>query len=604
MPQIKLVLLFEVFLNEIIYRIMLAFFRTLLACIVAIFLSFFLLIFMIAGIAAAGGEAVKVNKNSVLVMKLDHDIPERPVDNPFLSIPGLAKEMDVPVSLREILSVIKSAAKDDNIKGIYLKTEMIRAGYPTLEEIRNALIDFKKSGKFVYAYSELYTQKNYYLASVADSIFLNPNGVFSFAGFHSEQVYFKGLLDKLEIQPKLIRAGKYKSAGETFINTSMSDANREQLSAFINSSYSDYLSKISAARNISAEELKNIADNLLVKFPEDAVQHKLVHRVIYEDEIINLLKSKTDKKADEDYESISLAKYTKVGKAVEKSGKDKIALIYAVGDIMGGEGDEEQIGSEKIAKTIRKAREDEDIKAIVLRINSPGGSALASDVIWREVVLAKAKKPVIASFGDVAASGGYYIAAPADMIFAQPNTITGSIGVFGLLPMMKEFWNKKLGITFDRVVTGKYADMGNINRPMSAEEEAVIQQYIDKTYTEFKQRVADGRKMPIERVDSIAQGRIYSGIQAKQIGLVDNLGSLQDAIDAAAKKANLKDYSLKIMPKYKQNFSKALGNMVMAKEEVMKEEMGAENYKIYQRAKAIEKMSGILMYYPFEVNIY
>ncbi|MGZ8569996.1 MAG: signal peptide peptidase SppA, partial [Bacteroidia bacterium] len=563
---------------------MLAFFRSLLACLVAIFLSFFLLIFIIAGIAAAGGDTIEVKDNSVLVIKLDHEIPERPVDNPFFNIPGLADEMNVPVSLKEILSYIKSASTDDKIKGIYLNVSMVQAGYPTLEEIRNALIDFKKSGKFIYSYSEFYTQKNYYLASVSDSIFLNPNGVFSFAGFHSEQMFFKGLLDKLEIEPKLIRAGKYKSAGETFINKSMSDANREQLTAFINSSYGDYLSKISSARKISVEDLKNIADNLLVKFPEDAVKYKLIDKVVYEDEIIKLLRTKTGKKADEDYSDIALATYAKTPHKTEKTGKDRIALIYAVGDIMGGEGDEDQIGSDKLAETIRNAREDDKIKAIVLRINSPGGSALASDVIWREVVLAKAKKPVIASFGDVAASGGYYIAAPADMIFAQPNTITGSIGVFGLVPMLKNFWDKKLGITFDRVVTGKYADLGNLNRAMTAEEEAVIQQYIDKTYSEFKQRVADGRKMPIGKVDSIAQGRIYSGIQAKQIGLVDQLGSLQDAIDAAAKKANLENYSIKIMPKYKPDFRKVFRNMVMVKEDVLKEELGAENYKIYQKA--------------------
>lgn len=582
---------------------MLAFFRSLIACLVAIFLAFFLMIFILAGIAAAGSETVKVEDNSVLVLKLDHEIPERPVDNLFLRIPGLSDEMNVPVSLKEILRYIKSASTDDNIKGIYLNVSMVQAGYPTLEEIRNALIDFKKSGKFIYSYSEFYTQKNYYLASVSDSIFLNPNGVFSFAGFHSEQIFFKGLLDKLEIEPKLIRAGKYKSAGETFINKSMSDANREQLSAFINSSYNDYLSKISKARNIPVADLRNIADNLLVKFPEDAVKYKLIDKVVYEDVIINLLRSKTGKKADEEYNDEELTTYAKAEHKPERSGKDKIALVYAVGDIMSGEGDENQIGSEKLADAIRKAREDEKIKAIVLRINSPGGSALASDVIWREVVLAKAIKPVIASFGDVAASGGYYIAAPADMIFAQPNTITGSIGVFGLVPMLKNFWDKKLGINFDRVVTGKYADLGNLNRPMTAEEEAIIQQYIDKTYTEFKQRVADGRKMPIAKVDSIAQGRIYSGLQAKEIGLIDNLGSLQDAIDAAAKKAKLDDYSIKIMPKYKPNFSKVFENMVMSKEHILKEELGAENYKIYQKAKAVEKLTGVLMYYPFEVAI-
>ncbi|RYD74097.1 MAG: signal peptide peptidase SppA [Sphingobacteriales bacterium] len=584
---------------------MLAFFRTLLACIVAIFVTFFLIIFLVAGFAAASGNKVEVKNNSVLVMNLDHDIPERTIDNPFMNIPGLSDEMDQPVSLKDILSNVKAASKDDKIKGIYMNMSMVQAGYPTLEEIRNALIDFKKSGKFIYAYSELYTQKSYYLASVADSIYLNPNGVFSFAGFHSEQIFFKGLLDKLEIEPKLIRAGKYKAAGETFINTGMSAPNREQLTAFINSSYNDYLAKIAASRKVSVEDLRNIADNLLVKFPEDAVKYKLIDKVVYEDQVLDVLKKKTDKKENEAYEDMPIEKYVHAEhKNIEVTGKDKIALIYAVGDIMGGDGDENQIGSDKLAKTIREAREDDKVKAIVLRINSPGGSALASDIIWREVILAKAKKPVVASFGDVAASGGYYIAAPADMIFAQPNTITGSIGVFGLIPILKDFWNNKLGINFDRVTTGKYADLGNPNRKMTAEEEAIIQQYIDKTYTEFKQRVADGRKLPIERVDSLAQGRIYSGIQAKEIGLVDQLGSLQDAIDAAAKRAKLDTYSIKVMPKYKQNFSKAFRNMVMVKEDMVKEELGPQNYYMYKKAKSIEQMQGILMYYPYELNIY
>jgi protease-4 len=584
---------------------MLAFFRTLLASILGFFISLFLIFIIIALIAKGTKKTVDVKDNSILKLKLDQPIPERPSNNPLDDIPGLSSTFESPVSLKEILDAIKYAKDDSKIKGIYIETGFMQASLPTLEEIRNAIIDFKKSGKFVYAYSEMYTQKNYYLSSVADSVYLNPNGIFSFAGFHSEQIFFKGLLDKLDIKPILIRAtgNKYKSAGETFIREDMSDAARQQTTDFMNSMYDDFLAKISAARKVSVDDLRNIANNLEIKFPEDAVKYKLIDRTAYKDEVLASLTRKLGEKSDKDIHKVSIRDYVDAEHPDKSSGGNRIALIYAVGDIVGGEGSEDKMGSDKLSEAIREAREDDKVKAIVLRVNSPGGSALASDIIWREVMLAKQKKPVIASFGDVAASGGYYIAAPADAIVCQANTITGSIGVFGLLGNLQEFWKNKLGITWDRVKTGKYADIGNPNREMTEEEQQIIQSLIDKTYGEFKSRVATGRHLKPEFVDSIAQGHVYSGTQAKQLGLVDQIGNLDDAIALAAKKANVDKYSLKVLPKYENGFLKMFSHMEDEKVSAMQKNL-MQNYDLFKKVSEVQELNGVLMYYPYDVNIY
>ena len=582
---------------------MLAFFRTLLACIIGFFLSLFIIFIIFAAIAAGTKKKIAVNDNSVLTISLDVAIPEMPTDNPLKNIPFIADEVNFPISLKEILDDIKYAKTDPKIKGIYLETEMLQAGLSTIDEIRNALIDFKKSGKFVYAYSEIYTQKNYYLSSVADSIFLNPNGLFSFAGFHSEQMFLKGTFDKLEIKPILIREGKYKSAGEMFTETSMSEANRQQVTDFMNSNYNYFLSRIDSARHIPAADLKKMAEELSIKFPSDAVKYKLVDKLVYKDYVLGLLQHKLGLNSDKDIHKIALKNYNEVAHPIKHSGGNRIALIYAVGEINGGEGSENAIGSDKLSKAMREAREDDNVKAIVLRVNSPGGSALASDVIWREVLLAKQKKPVIASFGDVAASGGYYIAAPCDYIFAEPTSITGSIGVFGLLMNAQDFWKDKLGITWDRVKTGKYADIANPNRPMTDEEKNIIQMLIDTTYRSFKNRVSTGRHLKPEFVDSIAQGHVYSGMQAKGLGLVDALGSMDDAIAMAAKKANLTEYNIRLMPEFNNNIFKMAGRMNMVKEQITEQEIGPENYAIIKKAESAKSMNGILMYEPFDWTV-
>jgi protease-4 len=583
-----------------------AFFRTLLACFVAIVLFIVLFFMFLAGIAATGKGGVTVKDNSVLTVELKQDISEQPLKNPLADIPFIGNELEPPVSLKDILDNIRYAKEDDRIKGLYLKMDMFQPGLATLDEIRNAILDFKKSGKFVYAYGEIYTQKGYYLASVADSVFVNPNGVFGFAGFHSEQVFLRGLFDKLEIKPKLIRASdnRYKSAGEMFINKEMSPANREQITAYMNSAYSAYLSTIGTSRKIDTATLRNLANQLTVKYPEDAVTHKLADKIAYYDQVMDAIRGKLKLKEKDKINWLKMEDYKRAERKHEPGKDGKIALIYGVGDIMSGQGSESQIGSEKLSEAIRKAAEDEKIKAIVFRINSPGGSALASDVIWREVLRAKKHKPVIASFGDLAASGGYYIAAPADMIFSEPSTITGSIGVFGFLPMLKDFWDKKLGITFDRVKTGPYADLGNVNRDMTAEEEAIIQQYVDKTYSEFIQRVADGRKMDTATVRKLAMGRIYSGLQAKELGLVDAIGTLDDAIKEAAKRAKIEKYSVKVMPSYKADVFKMLRNKSDEDEEMLKAQLGLSTWNALRRAANLRAMDGVLMYMPYEISVY
>lgn len=586
---------------------MLAFLRTLLAVIVGIFLSFFLIfVFFIILASTLKPQPESVKNNSILELKLDTEIPERPIDNPFADIPFFTKVADFPASLKEIVDNIEYAKTDKNIKGIYLETSMLTASLPTIEAIRNALIDFKTSGKFVYAYSEIYTNKSYYLSSVADSVFCNPTGAIIFNGFSSQQFYIKGMLEKLNIDVSLIRGSdnKYKSAGEMFIRKDMSESNRKQLTEYLGSVYQDFINKIATARKINADSLNIIADNLLARYPSDALKYHLVDKLAYKDEIIVSMKKQTDIKLKDNLNTISINKYVRQKNKNNESEKGNIALIYAVGDIQGGQGSETVIGSEKLSQTIRKARLDDNIKAIVLRVNSPGGGAMASDIIWREVVLAQKVKPVIASFGDLAASGGYYISAPAEYIFCEPNTITGSIGVFGLIPNFKSFWNNKLGITFDEVKVGKFSDLGNVNRPMTAEEVNIIQGYIDTTYNDFKKRVSEGRKLSPTFVDSIAQGHIYSGIQAKKLGLIDEIGSMDDAIAYAAKKANLTKYTVRILPRYDDlNPTALMRSLGMGKEQVLKDEL-KESYTLFKKLQGLQKLQGILMYYPYDTVIY
>lgn len=507
------------------------FFKYVFATVLGVVISFFLIIIvsilLVVGLVSSieTDKTVTVSKNSVLFMNLDQAIVERSPDDTFANLPIVGGSTEKAIGFNDLIQALAYAKTDDNIKCVYINVSSPNAGYATMTEVRNAILDFRKSGKKVIAYSEVYTQGAYYMASAADKVYLNPEGALEFKGLSSQVMFFKGALDKLGIEAQIIRVGNYKSAVEPFFTDKMSDKNREQVTAYLGGLYQTFLGGIAATRKISVADLHAIADDYKIQKPQDAVAFKLVDGLKYKDQILEELKSLSGKKS-KNLSSITINDYAKnVANDKDKSGADKIAVIYANGDIMGGEGSDTQIGSERISRTIRKARMDSTIKGIVLRVNSPGGSALASDVIWREIVLTKKVKPVIASFGDVAASGGYYIGCAADSIFVQPNTITGSIGVFGVIPNFQKLYNEKLGITFDGVKTGKYADIMSTDRPLTAGERLIIQTDVNRVYDGFITRVADGRKKSKTYIDSIAGGRVWVGTDAVRIGLADRTGS-------------------------------------------------------------------------------
>ncbi len=469
-----------------------------------------------------------------------------------------------------------------------LDESYMAAGQATTEEIRNALLDFKKSKKFVIAYGEVFTQRFYYLASVADKVYINPKGYIEFSGFESKITFFKGALDKLGIEAQVIKVGTYKSAVEPMILTKMSDANRLQVTSYLGSLYDHFLTSISKSRGIDKDTLFNYANQMLIKQPEDALKYKLVDGLKYKDELLAELKTRLGVDQKKNINSVELADYAKAEEASVDPSGDRIAVIYASGDIASGEGDDNSIGSETISKAIRKVRMDSKVKAVVLRVNSPGGSSLASDVIWREVALTKKVKPIIVSMGDVAASGGYYIACAADSIFAQPNTITGSIGIFAILPNLQKLMNDKLGITFDGVKTGQFADLGDNSRPLTPAERAILQSMINRGYDDFTTAVATGRHKTQAYIDSIGQGRVWTGAQALKIGLVDRLGNINDAIKSAAKMAKIKEYKLVAYPEQKSVLNK-LGESFSTevKTRILQSELG-DDYNIYQQIKNIK----------------
>ncbi len=540
-------------------------------------------------VASAGSDApVSVDANSILHIDLKYPIPERTPNNPLADLGILGFGSEKSIGLKEILANIKKAKTDDNIKGILLDESYMAAGQATTEEIRNALLDFKKSKKFVIAYGEVFTQRFYYLASVADKVYINPKGYIEFSGFESKITFFKGALDKLGIEAQVIKVGTYKSAVEPMILTKMSDANRLQVTSYLGSLYDHFLTSISKSRGIDKDTLFNYANQMLIKQPEDALKYKLVDGLKYKDELLAELKTRLGVDQKKNINSVELADYAKAEEASVDPSGDRIAVIYASGDIASGEGDDNSIGSETISKAIRKVRMDSKVKAVVLRVNSPGGSSLASDVIWREVALTKKVKPIIVSMGDVAASGGYYIACAADSIFAQPNTITGSIGIFAILPNLQKLMNDKLGITFDGVKTGQFADLGDNSRPLTPAERAILQSMINRGYDDFTKAVATGRHKTQAYIDSIGQGRVWTGAQALKIGLVDRLGNINDAIKSAAKMAKIKEYKLVAYPEQKSVLNK-LGESFSTevKTRILQSELG-DDYNIYQQIKNIK----------------
>lgn len=584
------------------------FFKTVFATVLGFFISIFLIfifcaILITAIVSSIGKEKdVKITNNSVLFLNLNQAVTERTPKHPFSNLPIIGNDEDKGIGLNDLLKAIQKAKTDSKIKAIYLSVSGPQAGFATMREIRNALLDFKTSGKQIIAYSEVYTQGAYYLASAANKIYINPEGTLEFKGFSSQLMFFKGALEKLGVEAQIIRVGNYKSAVEPFIYDKMSDYNRSQVTAYVNGLYDTFLSDIAQTRSLPKDSLFNIANDLKIRQPKDALAFKIVDGLKYKDEILDELKSISGTPKKDNIKTVSINDYAETVTSKNKS-KNKIAIIYANGEITGGEGTDEKMGSERISRAIRKARLDENIKAIVLRINSPGGSALASDVMWREIVLTKKVKPVIASFGDVAASGGYYIGCAADSIFVQPNTIIGSIGVFGIIPNFQNLLNNKLGITFDGVKTGKYADIMSVTRPLTEGERLIIQNEISRIYDGFITRVAEGRKKSKSYIDIIGGGHVWIGTDAIKIGLADRIGSFNDAIVAAGKKAKLKDYQVVEYPDRIDPLKSLLENTTdKIKMYYTKQELG-ENFVIYEQMKKVIASSGIQARMPFEAVI-
>lgn len=547
-------------------------------------------------------KSYKAVENSVLKLSLNNQIKERTVENPFskLNLGPLMPEGSV--GLNTILLNIKKAKEDKNIKGIYLEISTPIAGFATLEEIRNALIDFRTSGKFIYAYSETYSQKAYYIASTASKLYLNPQGSLEVKGLSSQIMFFKNMLDKLGVEVQIFRHGKFKSAIEPFMLDKMSEANRSQVETYLGSLWNHMLAGISKSRGITASDINKMADNLLIRNPNDALKYKLVDALKYEDEAMDDIKKAISIDQKDKIHFVSFEKYAESPNKLKLS-SNKIAIVYAVGEIVSGEGSDDQVGSETVAKALRDARLDTSIKAIVFRVNSPGGSALASDVMWREVLLAKAVKPVVVSMGDVAASGGYYISCAANRIFAQPNTITGSIGVFGMIPNAQKALSEKLGITIDTVNTNKHSDVGTILRAASADEFNYIQKSVEDIYDVFITKVADGRHISKNNVDSIGQGRVWSGSDALKINLVDEIGGINEAIAYAAKLAKVSSYKLIDLPKQKdpleELFNKGADEM---EARTMKANLGAQ-YIYIKQLKTVLLKKGIQARLPYEMII-
>jgi protease-4 len=580
-------------------------FATVVGIVISVVFFFIFCLLIIAALVSSLGDdkKVEITNNSVLYLNLDQAILERTPIERFGNLPIIGSIADKAIGFNDIIKALKKAKTDDNIKCVYINVSAPIAGKATLKEIRDALIDFRKSDKQILAYSEMYNQNAYYMASAASKVYLNPEGSLEFKGFDSQLMFFKGALEKLGVEAQIIRVGNYKSAVEPFINDKMSDYNRQQVTAYVGGLYNVFLEGIASSRKISRDSLFAYADSYRIQRAEDALKYKLVDGLRYKDELITELKSLTGRQKEKTLNTITINDYAENVSTENAGANDKIAVIYANGDIVGGEGSDESIGSEKISREIRKARQDSSVKAIVLRVNSGGGSALASDVMWREIVLSKKVKPVIASFGDVAASGGYYIACAADSIFVQPNTITGSIGVFGIIPNFKNLLNDKLGITFDGVKTGKYADIMTTTRPLTPAERLIIQRDVNHVYETFLARVADGRKKTREYVNSIAGGHVWVGTDAVRIGLADRLGNFQDAIVAAGKKAKLKKYRVVEYPAKADPLNSFLSD---SKDNVRvyfaKQELG-DNYLMYEQMKKVLKNSGLQTRLPYEIQV-
>lgn len=583
------------------------FFKFIFASCLGTFLA--LILISLVGVSSIAGlvskeDKVAVKPNSVLKLSFTKAIPEK-TDN-ISSNSSFSLENKKTLGLTDILKTLEAAKTDDNIKGIYIASGRPAAGMATMSRLRDGIEDFKESGKFVISYSNNYSQGNYYLSSAADKVYLNPMGGLQFAGFATQIPFFKDLLDRLGIKPQVFYAGKFKSATEPFRRDEMSPENRKQTRAYLDEYYQNFLTDIGDSRNISVPALRDIANELKIREPEDALRLKMVDGLMYKDQVLDELRDRLGIDKDDKINSISLDEYSK--SAISKTDfsiKGKIAVVYAEGNIVDGEGEPGNIGGERYARIIRKIREDDKVKAIVLRVNSGGGSSLASEIMWREIMLAKEQGiKFVVSMGDFAASGGYYIACEGEKIFAEPNTITGSIGVFGVLPNIDEFLDDELGISFDTVKTAKYATTGSPMFELNEAEKRIFQVGVDSVYIKFKRRVAEGRNIPIDQVEEFAQGRVWTGTQAKKIGLIDELGGLDDALAYAAELAEMDSYRTTEYPKSKDKFEQIIEQITGKKplDVMMKSELG-DYYKFYEQAKQIKEMTGIQARIPYQIEI-
>jgi protease-4 len=581
-----------------------------LTTVIGIFVFIMLLFFgiiLISALAGNSSEVVEVKENSVIELDLSEVTNDYSGKFTFEKMPFL-NDTDSHDGLTDVIYAIENAKTDENIKGISILNNTSMLGMAQSKALRDALEDFKKSGKFVYAYANAFTQKEYYLNSVANTVYLNPVGDMDFKGLSSEVMFFKDFQDKSGIKMEVIRHGKYKSAVEPFLENKMSDANREQITSLLNSVWSSVVKDISTSRKIPVEKLNAIADGLLARTPEMAKTEKLVDKVAYEDIYHDDIRKMLKVEKDEDYNSIKILDYAQnVATTVTKpSSENSIAVIYAQGEIMDGEGDVDVIGEGSMRRSLFEARKDKSIKAIVLRVDSPGGNALTSDLIWREIELTKKVKPVIVSMGNYAASGGYYIACNANKIFAEENTITGSIGVFGILPNFNVAATK-FGLHSELVKTHSNASDYSPFVPMDENFKNFAQQSVENIYTTFVSRVAVGRKMTTAQVDSIAQGRVWSGSEAKKIGLVDEIGGMDAALKYAASLAKVKEYRTINYPEYKKDPRDLLSGLgfpfAQTKEALIKKEIGAENYKVMQEIKRFSLRKGVQASMLYEIEI-
>ena len=577
-------------------RFLQSFLASLLALVVFVGLAFVLLLVFIS--TATSEPEVVVRDNSVLHLKLDKPITDREFEDDFAELFGESGTIGL-IQMKEALDFAKD---DDKIKGILIESPWMATGFAIGDELRQSIVDFKESGKFVYSYGDFYTEGGYILASAADSVFMSPEGFMEFNGISAELTFFKGTMDKLGIEPQIFRVGEYKSAVEAFSRKDMSEENEEQLSLLFNEIYDDILERVSDSRGLSTDELRRLSDSMVVRNAGDALENGLIDRLAYYDEVMGRLREDLELDEDDRIPFISYGDYKKTVKSSSRS-RDRIAVIVAAGDIMLGGGDNNVVGSEQFAEEIRKARKSSRVKAIVLRVNSPGGNALASDIIWREIEKAKEEKPVVASFSTLAASGGYYIGMGADTIVAQPNTITGSIGIYSILLNMESFLDNKLGVTTDRVNTGEHSDIFTVTRSLTDVEKEIFQNEVNEGYQTFIGKAAQGRGMTVEEIDEVGRGRIWTGTQAKELGLVDVLGDFDDAIEIAAGMAGIEEYRIRLYPVQKTFFEELMtGFGSSAKTRVMKNELG-EFYPYVDALKKLKNMQGVQARLPFDFEI-